>query len=215
MLKKIIQRQAKCILIDAYANAFREDGTIWERKFELDSLYYLVLLTWICWKVAGDFSVFTPEVHAAFKLVFAVMLREQDYDGRRPNAIASDYHFQSDTQKSTTAPVNSTGMIWTAFRLSDDPCDYGFLIPSEMMVVQGLAALSDVARVMNDSSLEASYKQIRFEIYNGIQRFDVIHKKGEAAYYAYEADGFGHLVEMDDANLPSNLSAPYFGYPSI
>lgn len=43
----------------------------------------------------------------------------------------------------------------------------------------------------------------------------MIHRKGEAAYYAYETDGFGHFVEMDDANLPSNLSAPYFGYRSI
>lgn len=128
-----------------------------------------MLLAWTYWKVTGDSTVFTPEVHAAFKGVFAFMFREQDHDGRRPNAIASDYHFQSDTQKSTTAPVNSTGMIWTAFRPSDDPCSYGFLIPSQMMAVQALADLSDVARVMNDSSLEAGSKQMRLEIHMGFR----------------------------------------------
>ena len=85
--------------------------------------------------------------------------------------------FSQTLKKSTTAPVNSTGMIRTAFRSSDDSCVYGFLIPSEMEAVQALAALSDVARVMNDSSLEAGAKQIQLEIHNGIQRFGVIYKK--------------------------------------
>lgn len=68
---------------------------------------------------------------------------------------------------------------------------------------------------MNDPPLETGSKQMRLEVHAGIQKFRVIHKKGEALHYAYETDGFAHFVKMDDANLPSNLSAPYFGYPSI
>ena len=50
MVKAVIERQAKYIALDPYANAFRGDFTIWERKFELDSLSFPILLVWTYWK---------------------------------------------------------------------------------------------------------------------------------------------------------------------
>jgi meiotically up-regulated gene 157 (Mug157) protein len=47
----------------------------------------------------------------------------------------------------------------------------------------------------------------------GIERFGVFHRPelgGEV--YAYEVDGFGNALFMDDANIPSLLSLPYLGF---
>ena len=65
-VKAVIERQAMYIALDPYANAFRDDFTVWERKFELDLLSSPILLVWTYWKVTGDNSVFTPSVKKAF-----------------------------------------------------------------------------------------------------------------------------------------------------
>ena len=61
-LKAVILRQARMLAADPYANAFRADYSVWEEKFELDSLAYPIELAWTYWKATGDASVFTPEV---------------------------------------------------------------------------------------------------------------------------------------------------------
>ena len=121
-IKAVIERQAMYIALDPYANAFRDDFTIWERKFELDSLSFPILLVWTYWKVTGDNSVFTPSVKMAFSRALKTMLTEQDHHGVLPGHQRSDYHFRSDTQSSGKMPVGYTGMIWVAFRPSDDEC---------------------------------------------------------------------------------------------
>jgi meiotically up-regulated gene 157 (Mug157) protein len=127
-IKAVIERQAMYIALDPYANAFRDDFTVWERKFELDSLSYPILLVWTYWKVTGDNSVFTTSVKMAFTRALETMLTEQDHYGVLPGHQPSNYHFESDTQSSGKMPVGYTGMIWVAFRPSDDECLYNFPI---------------------------------------------------------------------------------------
>jgi meiotically up-regulated gene 157 (Mug157) protein len=115
MVKAVIERQARYIALDPYANAFRDDFTIWERKFELDSLSFPILLVWTYWKITGDNSVFTPSLKTAFRRALETMLTEQDHHGVRPGHQPSGYHFKSDTQSSGKMPVGYTGMSGSPF----------------------------------------------------------------------------------------------------
>lgn len=209
LIKAVIQRQAKYLIVDPYANAFKQDYSIWERKFELDSLCYPILLAWKYYKVTGDASVFTPEVKQAFLRVLDVMEIEQDHAHR------STYAFKSDTQSTAVNPVAHTGMIWTGFRPSDDPCTYNFLIPAEMMAVQALAALKDIAAVYRDETMASRAETLRQAVHAGIQKYGIVKGPGGKLIYAFEVDGLGHTNLMDDANIPNLLAAPYFGYVGI
>ncbi|HWU75594.1 MAG TPA: glycoside hydrolase family 125 protein [Rhodanobacter sp.] len=206
LFKAVIQRQAKYLMVDPYANAFRQNYTVWERKFELDSLCYPILLAWKYYKVTGDASVFTPEVRKAFLRVLDVMQVEQHHRRR------SIYRFKSDTQQAGVNPVAYTGMIWTGFRPSDDPCVYNYLIPAEMMAVQALQALHDIAGVYHDPVMAARAERLRRQVHEGIRKYGIVQGPAGKPIYAYEVDGLGHANLMDDANIPNLLAAPYFGY---
>ena len=46
----------------------------------------------------------------------------------------------------------------------------------------------------------------------GIEQYGIVDTPDYGRLYAYEVDGLGHANLMDDANIPSLLSIPYFGY---
>jgi meiotically up-regulated gene 157 (Mug157) protein len=50
------------------------------------------------------------------------------------------------------------------------------------------------------------------QIQRGIEQFGTVQLRPFGKMYAYEVDGRGHANMMDDANIPSLLSIPYFGY---
>ena len=208
LLRGIIARMGKYLQIDPYANAFTLDYRVWEEKFELDSLAYPITLAWTYWKETGDTSIFTGDLSLGFDRDFQTMQREQDhaaqFDATRTKRCPSGGHGN---------PVKYTGMIWTGFRPSDDACQYNFLIPSEMMAVVALGELSEIERDVYHNLIKAqSALALRDEVHTGIQTYGEIFTQNYGYVYAYEVDGLGHATLMDDANIPSLLSAPYIGY---
>jgi len=207
LLRAIIARMAKYLQIDPYANAYTLDYRVWEQKFELDSLAYPIVLSWSYWKTTGDSSIFNGDYSKALDSVLATMQREQDHPRD------SSYTHKELASDGKGRPVGYTGMIWTGFRPSDDACYYNFLIPSEMFAVVALGDMAEIERDVYHNVVKArEAKALRDEVQRGIQTYGLVLVPKYGYIYAYEVDGLGHAILTDDANIPSLLAAPYFGY---
>jgi meiotically up-regulated gene 157 (Mug157) protein len=206
-LRGVVARQAKYILIDPYANAFSVDYKVVERKFEVDSLLYPIWFASAYYQKTHDRSIFTPEVKRAFERVLSVLRDEQRHDRRS--------HYRNDqlANGGRGSAVRYTGMVWTGFRASDDPARYQYNIPDNMFAVVVMHDLTAIANgVWHDPRMSADAWGLSVEIQRGIEQNGTLELKGIGRIYAYEVDGLGHANVMDDANIPSLLSIPYFGY---
>jgi len=209
VLRGIIARMGKYLQIDPYANAFTVDYRVWEEKFELDSLVYPISLAWTYWKETGDASIFSSDLSDGFDKALDTMEREQDH----PRNTVHPYMHKELPDDGKGNPVGYTGMIWTGFRPSDDACTYNYLIPSEMFAVVGLGELAEIERDVYHNLIKAQRAlALRDEVQTGIQTYGVVFTPNYGYVYAYEVDGLGNSILMDDANVPSLLSAPYLGY---
>lgn len=240
LIKGVIKTQQKQILIDPYANAFnaspnsqghQEDQTemkpwIWERKYEVDSLCYHLQLAYLYWKSCDDQDIFDETFIQVVKTILEVWTKEQDHHRQ------SSYRFQRDVsrlnhQENLTlqekyeslpnqgmgTPLAYTGMTWSAFRPSDDACQYGYLVPSNMFAVVVLDYLVEILQTFYDNkNLIDQVTKLREAIHKGIQEYGIVETETYGRVYAYEVDGLGNHLLMDDANVPSLLSAPYLGY---
>ena len=207
LLRAIVARMVKYLQIDPYANAYTLDYRVWEQKFELDSLAYPTALAWSYWKTTGDTSIFNSDFSSMLDNVLATMEREQNH------SRDSRYTHKELPNGGRGNAVGYTGMIWTGFRPSDDACEYNFLIPSEMFAVVALGDMSEIELKVYHNVIKArEAKALRDEVQRGIQTYGLVLVPKYGYIYAYEVDGLGHAILTDDANIPSLLAAPYFGY---
>jgi uncharacterized protein len=229
VIRGVINRQMQYLLIDPYANAFnlepngkghhtdetKQNDWVWERKFELDSLLYPIQLLWVFWNVTKDESIFTPMIKDALKTIIHILLIEQKH------ASQSQYHFFRNNgndldnlpHHGTGNPVAETGMIWSAFRPSDDRCLYNYHIPSQMFAVVVLTHLAEIlSNQYQEFELAGEVEILREQIDAGINQYGIYTHPKYGEIYVYETDGLGNVELMDDANIPSLLSIPYFGY---
>jgi hypothetical protein len=227
LLEGVIRRQTRCLLIDPYANAFMADLNarplewgekdktemkrgVGERKYELDSLCYPIRLAHGYWKTTGDTRPFDAAWQKAMQSVVQTMIVQQRKSGLGP------YRFQRVAANPTDTlvngignPANPVGLIASCFRPADDACIFPFLVPSNLFAVTSLRQLAEMANaIRHDAELANRAAALADEVESALRRYAVV-KTPVGTIWAYEIDGFGGQVLMDDANVPSLLGLPY------
>jgi meiotically up-regulated gene 157 (Mug157) protein len=202
-IRAVIEREARNIIVDPYANAFTAQYRVWEHKWEVDSLSYPMLLAWAYYAGTHDRRMFSARLHRAMRSIIATYACEQQH------ATCSHYRYPG----TATGGVPYTGMVWSAFRPSDDSLVYGFNLPQQMAALTALQDLGVLALIgYDDRELADDAAALGAGIRSGIERYGRVYHFRYGWIYAFETDGNGSTLLMDDANMPNLLSAPLFGF---
>lgn len=227
LIEGVIRRQTRCLLIDPYANCFmadlnapplegsRKDRTemkpgVGERKYELDSLCYPIRLAHGYWKHTGDTAPFDSAWKLAMQTVLTTMRVQQRKHGEGP------YRFQREAANPTDSLVNAignpmrpVGLIASAFRPSDDACVFPFLVPANLFAVASLRQLATMSNtILHDARMASEASDLADEVAAALRQHAIVPTTA-GTIWAYEIDGYGGRLLMDDANAPSLLSLAY------
>lgn len=226
LIAGVINRQTQCILIDPYANAFNEGptGSEWdkdltkmtpwlhERKWELDSLCYPIRLGYHYWKYTGDTKPFGADWKKAMQLAVETMRVQQRKNGKGPYSFGRVTSWSTDTVPGGGYgnPAKPDGLIVSVFRPSDDATIFPYLVPSNLFAVVSLRQLAEMAgQLAGDKTFSDECHSLADEVAAALQRNAVIAHQDFGEIYAYETDGYGNHLFMDDSNVPSLLALPY------
>ena len=228
LVRKLILRQFANLRLDPYANAFyadekkegewKDDMTdmkpgLHERKYEIDSLCYPIRLAHGYWKASGDATVFSGEWENTLRIVLRTFREQQRKDGQE-----TAYRFQRLTKTPVDTlgnsgrgnPVRPVGLIASAFRPSDDATILPFLVPSNFFAVDVLRKSLEILKATGGSAaLAKECDALADEVHEALMKHAVVDTEKWGRVYAFEVDGYGGHILMDDANAPSLLSLPY------
>lgn len=108
---------------------------------------------------------------------------------------------------------NGTGLIRSFFRPSDDATIFQGFIPANMMFARYLSSAADIMYAIGDQdALADKMSALASSLRSAISDAGIVHTSKYGDIYAYEVDGYMSQNVMDDANIPSLLSAPFIGY---
>ena len=228
MVRGTILRQLKCICLDPYANAFNigPTGSEWmsdytdmnpnlhERKYEIDSLCYPIRLAYYYWQVTGDATIFGDLWREAVAKILKTFREQQRKENKGPYRFMRKTERQYDTvcNDGYGNPVKPVGLIASVFRPSDDATVFLYLVPSNFFAVTSLRKIAEIlTTVNNDAPAAAEYTMLADEVETALRKYAIYNHPKYGRIYAFEVDGFGNQLLMDDANVPSLLAMAYLG----
>ncbi|KAK8002737.1 Lysine biosynthesis regulatory protein LYS14 [Apiospora arundinis] len=193
-------------------------------NFELDDFAAFLQLGHDYYNATGDVDFFGKFqwIYAIQSIMSASKNLKQPTYGPDGEWVVPEYTFQSETFTASGTlgnhgignPVNYTGLIRSPFRPSDDAATYDFSIPANMMMAVYLESNANIMERLPNApaGLAREMRDMAAEIREAVKTWGTVKAPSGKRVFAYEVDGYGGQNLMDDANVPSLLSAPFLGY---
>jgi len=203
-----------------------EPSVVFECKYELDSLAHFLSLANQFYKHTGSVDFVTERWIEALESLLSVLEEQSQptFDPETGQFVKNEYTFRRRTDTGTETlslhgvgnPLRrGTGLVRSAFRPSDDATILGFLIPSNAMMAVELERAVEFLEASGQEPLAARVEEWSQTIRKGIWDHAVVKHRVYGDVFAYEVDGYGSSILMDDANYPSLLALPLIGFVSI
>lgn len=200
-----------------------DPSVVFECKYELDSLASFLALGTEFYENTNSTAFLTSRWYQALDTLLSVLdAQSQSTFNAQNQYVPNQYRFQRETNMGTETlnlegvgnPLNgSTGLIRSAFRPSDDATIFGFFIPPNAMMAVQLQKTARVVKVAGGHEDLATELQKRGDsLEQAVWDYGVVDHGRYGNVFAFEVDGYGSRVMMDDANVPSLLSLPLLGF---
>jgi hypothetical protein len=185
-----------------------------ERKWEVDSLCYTIRLAHGYWRQTGDTKPFDAQWKESAWTIVRTFRDQQRKQGQGP------YKFQRESAVPTDTlplggfgnPARPVGMIFSMFRPSDDACIYPLFVPANLFAVLSLRQLAEMAAgILHDARLAQEATAMAAEVEHALNLYGKVQHPKFGEIWAYEVDGYGNALMMDDAGAPGLVSLPYLG----
>ena len=163
IIEGLIRRQTQFIFANPYGSSFRltlrpnppSDDSLQSHhirkgrnihvamhNYELDSLCYYLRLSYTWWNRTQRIDAFNQSWLIAVSIIVQLMIVEQHHSEISP------YRYTELSNRGQGTRVSYTGMTWSAFRPSDDPTKFGYLIPSNMMATVVLQQIAHMIKTI-------------------------------------------------------------------
>jgi hypothetical protein len=242
LFQGLINRHAKSVLIDPFANAFNfnasGDGhqmdirtppmkrSVFEGKYEIDSLCAFLKLSYWYWHFMGKEALtqfaddsWLRAVNQALDTI-QIMQNDNGQGSNPPYVFERLTTAQLDTLmlSGRGPPAKLTGLSRSLFRPSDDAVSLPYNIPGNAMACVEINHVQLILKSLlenGESSTSVKDTLTKAELI-GSKLCDALAKytSSSATVIPYEVDGYTSSYFMDDANVPSLLSLPVLGYMS-
>lgn len=200
-----------------------EPTRVFECKWEVDSLAHFLALGNQFHESTGSTAFLTDRYYLALETILEVLYQQSQptFNPETNRFERNEYTFRRTTSSATETlnlggvgnPLaNGTGLIRSAFRPSDDATVLQFLIPSNAQMAVELRRASTIITAAGKKGLGKELLDRAKSIEAGIWEHGTVQHRKYGEVFAFEVDGYGGAIIMDDANIPSLLALPMLGF---